>query len=75
MAVAITTIDNPFNPITEFEQWNRFDFEHQYKTNELLARFCKSSIELSPADYELEIENAIDDVIRVMGDFYKKVYS
>ena len=71
--VAITTIDNPFNPITQFEDWNRFDTEQGYRTIELLARFSTISSQLSPADYELAAEDAIDDVIRVLGNFYKKV--
>jgi len=71
--IALTTSDNPFNPITQFDEWNQFDFSHDYNTCELLARFAKTSIDLSPADYELEIENAMDRIIGIFGNFYVKV--
>lgn len=73
--IALTTSDNPFNPITEFDEWNQFDFAHDYNTCELLARFAKTSPDLSPSDYEEEIENAMDRIIGIFGTFYVKVKS
>ena len=73
--IALTTIDNPFNPIEQFDDWQRFDFDHDYHTNEILARFAKTSIELSDADYEEEIRNACHEIIGIFGDFYKIVES
>ena len=71
--IALTTIDNPFNPIKEFDDWKRFDEEHQYNTCGLLARFAKTSIELSEADYEEEIRNACNEILGIFGAFYKIV--
>lgn len=27
---ALTTIDNPYNPFTQFDDWFMFDIEHNY---------------------------------------------
>lgn len=73
--VALTTYDNPFSPFNEFRKWLLFDLEKGYRTMERLARFAKTSDELSDFENNLELEQAIDDLIRL--DFlgiYKKVY-
>lgn len=73
MMIALTTSDNPFNPITQFDEWKRFDFDHEYNTCELLARFAKTSSDLSPLEYQTEVETAIDEIIGIFGNFYVKV--
>jgi len=72
--VMLTTIDNPFDPFTEYEEWYRFDEDKGYHSTSYLARIAKTSPELSEEDYRLEVENAIDDIIRlnILG-IYKKV--
>lgn len=73
--VALTTIDNPFDPFKDFHKWFLFDLEKGYRTTERLARLAKTSNELTDYENNLEIESAIDDLIRL--DFmkiYKKVY-
>ena len=71
----LTTIDNPFNPFTQFDDWNKFDEQHGYYTNGYLARIAHTSDELSDADYTAEIERAIDEICEynVLG-IYRKVY-
>ena len=59
----LTTTDNPFNPHTQFDQWNQWDQESGYHTCAYLARVVKTSNELSDADNELAIEQAIDSII------------
>ena len=71
---ALTTIDNPFNPLTEFDKWNLFDIEKGYYSCSYLARIAKTSDLLSDYENSLEIERAIDEIIE--HDFrkiYKKV--
>ncbi len=70
----ITTIDNPYNPFTQFDEWFAFDESKGYHTCSYLARITKSSDELSEADESLAIESAIDEIIKfnVLG-IYKKV--
>jgi hypothetical protein len=70
----LTTTDNPFDPFTDFDNWFAFDESKGYHTCAYLARITITSDELSPADEELAIEYAIDEIIKinVLG-IYKKV--
>jgi len=69
----LSTIDNPYNPFKEFEEWLSFDERMGYETTGLLARLVKSSDDISEADQELEIENTIDEIVRlnVLGIYIK----
>jgi hypothetical protein len=70
----LTTIDNPWNPFTHFDEWRVYDESSGYYTLQFLARIVRSSDELSEADQSLAIEQAIDEIIQenVLG-LYKKV--
>lgn len=70
----LTTLDNPYNPFTQFEEWYAFDTQKGYHTCSYLARITKSSDELSEADEALAIESAMDEIVsfNVTG-LYKKV--
>ena len=73
VAVFLTTIDNPFNPQTQWEDWKRFDEDHGYYSSEYLARIVKTSDELSDTDYLIAVEDAVDSICRldILG-IYKK---
>lgn len=70
----LTTVDNPYNPFTHFQEWLSFDIGAGYHTLAFLARITKSSDELSEADQSLAIEEAIEEIVRenVLG-IYRKV--
>lgn len=70
----LTTIDNPFDPFTEFDSWYQFDEAAGYHTSAYLARVVRTSEELSEADQSLAIEQAIDEIVKenVLG-IYRKV--
>lgn len=71
----LTTIDNPFNPFTEFKQWFLFDVEKGYNTSAYLDRIARTSPELSDSENNDEIERAIDEIIKYdFMNIYKKVY-
>ena len=57
--VALTTVDNPFDPIDDFDNWYAFDLLKGHDSCGLLARVDT----LSDKEYELEVERAIDDII------------
>jgi hypothetical protein len=69
----LTTVDNPYNPFTEFDEWRSFDEAAGYHSCGLLARVLITSDELSEADRDEAINNAIDEVVRenVLGIFRK----
>lgn len=69
----LTTVDNPFDPITEFMEWYTWDTTKGYHTLAYQARVTRSSHELSEADRELAIMQAMDDIVRLNVGLYKKV--
>ena len=70
----LTTVDNPFNPFTHYDEWNTWDEQAGYHTSSFLARVCVTSDELSEADQSLALEQAIDEIVdqNVLG-IYKKI--
>ena len=62
MAIMLTTIDNPFNPFTEWDEWYAFD-QPRYQTTGLLARVARTSSELSVPDQEDAIEQAMKEIV------------
>ena len=72
--VALTTIDNPFNPFEQFTSWFLFDVEKGYNSSDYLARIAKTSDALSDEENTDELERAIDEIIQYdLFDIYKKV--
>ena len=71
---ALTTVDNPFNPFTEWDEWYAYDTRLGYCTPAFLARVVKTSDDLSDADQAIAIQSAIDEIVRenVLG-IYRKV--
>ena len=70
----LTTIDNPFSPFTQFDEWYAFDVSKGYHTCSYLARIAKTSYELSEKEEIIEQENAIDEIISLnLLGIYKKV--
>lgn len=69
----LTTIDNPYDPFTQYDEWHAHDMWLGHHTAEFLARRTVTSSELSEADYNLAIEQAIDEIVKnnVTGVFKK----
>lgn len=72
----LSTVDNPWNPFTHFDEWRAFDEAAGYHTSSFLARIVRSSDDLSEADQAIAIEQAMDEIVRenVLG-LYRKVAS
>lgn len=72
----LTTVDNPFNPFTQFDAWYAYDTASGYHSLSFLARVVRTSDDMSEADQSLAIELGIDEIVRenVLG-IYKKVSS
>ena len=71
---ALTTIDNPYDPFNNFDEWLLFDVEKGYCSCSYLARIARTSDQLTDEENQREIQRAIDEIIRL--DFmkiYKKV--
>ena len=70
----LTTVDNPFDPFTQWDDWFAYDSRLGYHTPGLLARVVVSSSELSEPDQVAAIVAAIDEIVdeNVLG-IYRKV--
>lgn len=62
--LALSTSDNPYNPITQYDEWERWDSEHRYFTNDFLDRICHTTLELGEDLYAQDIEDAIDEAVK-----------
>ena len=60
----LTTVDNPFNPFTQFDEWFEYDVKLGYNTASFLDRIVRTSHDLSEADQALAIQNAIDEIVQ-----------
>lgn len=61
----LTTIDNPFHPAKNFDEWYAFDESKGYHTCSYLARITPVSDSLSDADFESAIDASIDEIVRL----------
>ena len=59
----LTTVDNPYNPFDNFDEWFNWDFISGYNTSSKLARVCASSFELSPKEQEEAFMDAALELI------------
>jgi len=72
--VAITTIDNPYDPIDEFDDWYRFDVDNGYNTSQSIARLSSLRTDLSSNEIDSDNEQAIDRLIEIDPlMIYKKI--
>ncbi len=69
----LTTLDNPYNPFTHFDEWYEFDTEKGYNTCNYLARLVKTSNDLSELDEDVAIDEAINEILElnVLGIYIK----
>ena len=77
----LTTIDNPYNPFENFDEWENFDRIKGYNTCNYLARITKELYsDMNEKDYNVCLNSAIKECldfdpfgnyIRVTRDFYK----
>ena len=70
----LTTIDNPFHPLNEYDNWLRYDEDHGYYTQNYLARIAGTSMYLTDAENQVIINNAIDEICKldILG-IYKRI--
>lgn len=59
----LTTVDNPYNPFVQFEEWYAYDQSRGYNTCEYLARIAHTSIELTDEENDLLLNDAITEII------------
>lgn len=71
--VMLSTSDNPFNPITDFDRWYEFDENHGYHTCSYLDRICHYTDIMTEEEELEEKERAIDEILsfNLTGNYIK----
>ena len=73
--VWLTTPDNPYDPATDWDAWYAYDITQGYNTCGYVARICHTSDDLSYADQVLDVEDAVEEILRINGpEMYVKTY-
>lgn len=60
----LTTVDNPFDPFDQFDEWLAYDSTLGHNTPGYLAAIATTSDELSDLDLFLATQDAIDEIAR-----------
>lgn len=63
----ITTEDNPFDPFTQMDRWMNYDYQMGYDTCGKLARLAHCSNNLTQAENDTRINEAVLDLIELPG--------
>lgn len=73
-AAMLTTVDNPFDPFDQFDDWFRYDEEKGFHTCSYLGRIAQTNDEMSDEEFCNAVEQAIDQIIKYdFMNIYKKV--
>lgn len=69
----LTTVDNPYDPFTQWDEWFAWDLNAGYHTSGLLARIARVPDDLTEGEEHLAIQQAIDEIVQenVLGVFRK----
>jgi len=62
--VMLSTIDNPYDPFTQWDEWLSFDIFNGHRTCEYLDRVCVTSDDLSDSVQKEDILNAMNTIIK-----------
>lgn len=62
--VMLTTVDNPWNPFTHFDEWSVFDVQHGYNTCSLLAKKAMYANRLNDEMNDFFIHEAMKEIVR-----------
>lgn len=62
---ALTTVDNPFDPFTQFDLWYDYDEKLGYHTCSLLGRLARTSGDLSDEENDNEIWNTMERITKL----------
>lgn len=62
--VMLTTVDNPYNPKTDYDKWQTWDHENGYWTDQYLARLIDVEVDIEDDEaLEIATNNAILEIL------------
>ncbi|MEG0239457.1 MAG: hypothetical protein RR643_04835 [Anaerorhabdus sp.] len=59
----LTTVDNPYNPNTDYVQWLDWDQSNQYFTQEYLARLANVTDDMTDEEIDEITDAAIQEIL------------
>lgn len=66
----LTTIDNPFSPFKQFDEWLMFDTEKKYFTYNYVDRIANTNESMTEDEKELAIQSAFKEIVAYNPDLY-----
>ena len=70
----LTTVDNPYDPFTEWDEWYAYDVRTGHHSASILARIAVVDDDLSDSLIQDAIEVAIDEIVHEnFNGLYMKV--
>lgn len=72
----LSTIDNPFNPFTDYDEWYAYDVQHNHDCCGIVAHLAKTSDAYLDEENSYEIQKAIDWFVKNnLEGIYCKVFA
>lgn len=62
--VMLTTIDNPFDPFTQWQLWYNYDEQVGYHTCSYLDRIARTGTSQSDYERQQSIKYAMDEIVK-----------
>ena len=81
-ATFVTTLDNPYDFFTQFDEWYAYDTSHgydvigqPYNTLNYVARIANVNSNMTDLEYNAAVSEAVDEICRlnITGN-YRKIY-
>ena len=70
----LTTVDNPYDPFDNFDQWIMYDNDKGYNSCSYLSRIARVTDDMSDEEVNQENSRAIDEILKYdFMNIYKKV--
>ena len=81
-ATFVTTLDNPYDYFTQFDEWYAYDTSHgydvigqPYNTLNYVARIANVNSNMTDLEYNAAVNDAVDEICRLnLTGNYRKVY-
>ena len=69
----LTTIDNPFDPFTQFQDWYTYDCSKRYYTCNYLDRIVITTKQMNQEQIDQAYEKGMKEIVAFNPLFYKLV--
>jgi len=71
--IMLTTIDNPFDPFTQFQDWYTFDCGKRYDTYNYLDRVVNITKDMTKKEVDEAYDQGMKDIVFYNPELYRIV--